>query len=225
MAGTPGRRVNAPTDGAVRWLAVAALALGVLAAAAGSPYVARHATVDVEQLGRAVAREDDHVTAVELAEWIKARQPGLRVVDVRGAREFDEYHIPTAERVAVDSIASVPFKSTDTIVLYSEGGAHAAQAWVFLRALGYRRVYFLRGGLYEWIEQVMNPTVAEGTSDSARAAFARAAVVSRYFGGVPRQAGERRHDDAIPLPRARSDSGRAAATTAAAVGLVRRRGC
>ncbi|MGZ3672512.1 MAG: leucyl aminopeptidase, partial [Bdellovibrionota bacterium] len=29
-------------------------------------------------------------------------------------------------------------------VVYTEGGAHAAQAWVLLRALGYRQVYFLR---------------------------------------------------------------------------------
>ena len=57
------------------------------------------------------------------------------------------YHVPTAERVPLDSLAHVRFAADETIVLYSEGGAHAAQAWVFLRALGYDNVYFLRGGL------------------------------------------------------------------------------
>jgi 3-mercaptopyruvate sulfurtransferase SseA len=46
-------------------------------------------------------------------------------------------------------------------VLVSDGGAHAAQGWVFLRALGIAHVYFLRGGLGEWLDDVMNPADAE----------------------------------------------------------------
>src|SRR5436190_9196739 len=148
-----------PSAALVRRLAVSAGTLGVMAPFAGSPYVARHASVDVEQLARTVVREEDHVTAIELAEWIKNRRAGLRIVDVRPRGDFDAYHLPGAEHMAVDSVATTPFRAGETIVLYSEGGAHAAQAWVFLRALGYKKVYFLRGGLYEWLEQVMNPTL------------------------------------------------------------------
>jgi 3-mercaptopyruvate sulfurtransferase SseA len=64
-------------------------------------------------------------------------------------------------------------------VLYSEGGAHAAQAWVLLRAAGVRNVYFLRGGILEWLDLVMNP--------------ARPTELTRYFGGVPRPS-------AVPIP-------------------------
>ncbi|HKN69013.1 MAG TPA: rhodanese-like domain-containing protein, partial [Gemmatimonadaceae bacterium] len=147
-----------------RGLAIAALSLGLIAPFAGSPYKSNHAAIDVPALARTVAREEDHVTALELAQWIKDRRPGLHVLDVRSADEFDRYHLPTAERLALDSLATVAFRADDTLVLYSEGGAHAAQAWVFLRALGYRNVYFLRGGLYEWLEQVMNPTLADTTA-------------------------------------------------------------
>lgn len=212
----------------IRGLAAAALALGVLAPLAGSPYRANHAAIDVPALARTVAREEDHVTALELAQWIKDRHPGLRVLDVRSLEEYERYHLPTAERLALDSLATIPFHADDTLVLYSEGGAHAAQAWVFLRALGYRKVYFLRGGLYEWLEQVMNPTLADTTA-AGRDAFSRAASLSRYFGGVPRsdiRTPPAEESIALPdAPRSGSAVPLPARTTTSRIDAVRRRGC
>jgi rhodanese-related sulfurtransferase len=213
-----------------RVLAVVALTLGVLAAFAGSPYRAGHASVDIAALARSVEREEDHVTALELAQWIKDRRRGLRVIDVRSAEEFEAYHVPGAERIPLDSLATSPFQADETLVLYSEGGAHAAQAWVFLRALGYRKVFFLRGGLYEWLDEVMNPTLAADASPAARAEFATAAGLSRYFGGVPRSNVAVPATDVIALPRATRDSGTRSVVplptrTNARVLQLRRRGC
>lgn len=215
---------------ALRVLAIAAAALGLLAAFSGSPYSAQHGRIDVDALANVVRREDDHVTAIELAGWIKTRRPGLRVVDVRSQDEFDEYHVPTAERIAIDSLALARFASDETIVLYSEGGAHAAQAWVFLRALGFEKVFFLRGGVYEWLEQVMNPTLRPGAAANDSASFANVAALSRYFGGVPRTGVNRVFDEAITLPVARPDSAGSSRDAshparAAAVAKIRRRGC
>ena len=173
-----------------RYLGAVALALGALAIVAGSPRVQGNARVDVAGLARTVEHEDDHVTALELAEWIRVKRPNLRVVDVRDSNAFETYHIPRAERIALSELVSTPFNKHETIVLYSDGGAHAAQAWVFLRALGHDRVYFLRGGLYEWLDDVMNPAIASTASDSSRASFAKVAELSRYFGGVPRTEAE-----------------------------------
>src|SRR5437868_15225004 len=119
---------------ATRLLATAAIGLAILASLAGSPYRAHHGTIDVALLAQPVTREEDHVTALELAKWIKERRPGLRVLDVRSRQEYDAYHVPTAEHLSLDSVATTPFQARETLVLYSEGGAHAAQAWVFLRA-------------------------------------------------------------------------------------------
>lgn len=208
-----------------RGLACAALTLGLLAPLAGSPYRANHAAIDVDALARTVAREEDHVTALELAQWIKDRRPGLRVLDVRSPEEYDRYHLPTAHRLALDSLATTPFHADDTLVLYSEGGAHAAQAWVLLRALGYRNVYFLRGGLYEWLEQVMNPTLADTTA-AARDAFSRTASLSRYFGGVPRSdIHTRPTDDSIALPGAPRAAPVVPLPARTSIDAVRRRGC
>ncbi|HTE43628.1 MAG TPA: rhodanese-like domain-containing protein, partial [Gemmatimonadaceae bacterium] len=144
-------------DRLVRRLGILAAALALAAVFAGSPYAAQHGQIDVAALAHAVAHEDDHVDAIELAGWIKDRRSDLRVIDVRSREEYDSYHVPTAEHVLLDALATTPFRAGETIVVYSEGGAHAAQAWVFLRARGYDKVFFLRGGLYEWLDQVMSP--------------------------------------------------------------------
>ena len=214
-----------------RYLGAAALALGALAIVAGSPRLQANARVDVAGLASTVEREDDHITALELAEWIRAKRPKLRVVDIRDSSAFETYHIPRAERIDLSELVSTRFKKDETIVLYSDGGAHAAQGWVFLRALGHERVYFLRGGLYEWLDDVMNPTIASTSSDSSRADFAKVAEISRYFGGVPRS--EARGDSARgPAPQsiAERQSGHPArepehAQSRAAIARLRGRGC
>ncbi len=195
-----------------RSLAAVALVLGALAAVVRTP-VPAGTSVDVEALARAVEREDDHVTALELATWIKDRKPGLRVIDVRPAADFERYHLPTAERMALDTLVTAPFRDEETIVLYSDGGAHAAQGWVLLRARGHRQVYFLRGGLADWLEDVMNPALAPDTTPDARA---RVVSISRYFGGTP-------HDESESDRAAKGASPRE--STPEAVARMRRRGC
>jgi len=144
-----------------RWLAGSAVLAGALAPLVGSPYRGRRAAIDVAELAGVVAREEDHVSAVELAAWLRAGRPGLRVFDVRSAAEFAAYHIPGAEHVPLQELATTRLDASDTVVLYSEAGAHGAQAWVFLRARGHRRAFFLRRGLHEWLDDVMSPPVAE----------------------------------------------------------------
>jgi 3-mercaptopyruvate sulfurtransferase SseA len=65
-------------------------------------------------------------------------------------------------------VSAPGFAKDDTIVLISDGGAHAAQAWVFLRALGHEHVVFLRGGLGEWLDDVMNPAKTSASTRSFR---------------------------------------------------------
>ena len=140
-----------------RWLAGSAALAGALAPFVRGPDRPARATIDVAALARLVADQYDHVSAVELAAWIRARRPGLRIVDVRSAAEFAAYHIPGAEHVPLDGLVAARFAPDDTIVLYSEAGVHGAQAWVFLRALGHRHVVFLRDGLHEWLDDVVAP--------------------------------------------------------------------
>lgn len=137
-----------------RWLAGSAALAGALAPFAGSPYRAAP-SIDLDELARAVAAHDDHVAAVELAAWIRDRRPGLRVIDLRAAADYAASHIPGAEHVPFDRLLATRFADDDHVVLYSDTGVHGGQAWVLLRALGHRRVWCLRGGLREWLDDVV----------------------------------------------------------------------
>src|SRR6476469_6297778 len=169
---------------------------------------------DPTTLAREIEHEDDHVTALELAQWIRDRKPGLRVLDIRTDSEYSAYHIPSAARMPLTELATLAPNDAETLVLYSGGGAHAAQGWVLLRTNGHRNVYFLRGGLLEWMDDVMSPALP---TDSSRV---RVAALSRYFGGWP-TVGLGPRIGAVPAPTTNASP----ATAAAAVARARRRGC
>lgn len=171
-----------------RSLAAAALALGALAMA-GNPVRGHVVTLDTKELAAIVGGEVDHVSPAELADWIVRGAPDYRLVDLRPEAEFAAYHIPTAENVPITQLPDWGLARNEKVVLYSEGGIHSAQAWMLMRAQGYKGVYMLRDGLEGWKEQVVFP-VAPANPDAREAArFERAAQLARFFGGQPRAAG------------------------------------
>ena len=204
---------------AERGLLIAAIIAGGLAVVAGSPTRPAPGNVDVAQLAQIVEHEEDHVTAVELAKWIRDDHRGLRVLDIRADSEYTDFHIPGAKRVSLSEIAHMPLESAATYVLYSEGGTHAAQGWFLLRARGVEHAYFLRGGLYEWLEQIMNPRVSSDVPQAERDSI-RARTI--WFGGkmelvAPSDATPSILDGQLAVPR-RADSREA-------IRKVRRRAC
>jgi 3-mercaptopyruvate sulfurtransferase SseA len=204
-----------------RSLALAAALLGGLAFVAGDPIGRQNGRVDVNALARIVEREEDHVDAVELARWIRDRKPGLRVIDIRSAKEYAEYSIPGSERLDLTDVVRQNFEPTSTVVLYSEGGPHAAQGWFLLRARGLEHVYFLRGGLYEWLTEVIDLTLPSDATAEEKAHFKDVAELSRYFGGQPTISDRPKSllDDVV-VPAARGSS-----ESHDVVRRVKRRGC
>jgi rhodanese-related sulfurtransferase len=170
---------------ATRVLALVALASGALAVVAGRP-ARGGGSLDVARLAQIVEHEEDHVTAIELARWIRDRHPRLRVVDIRDSADFESYHVPGAERLDLEHLVTAQFTPDQTIVLYSGGGAHAAQGWVFLRARGLTKVYFLRGGLDEWMSEVINPQFPRNATPRERVEIDSVRALSKYFDGSPR---------------------------------------
>jgi rhodanese-related sulfurtransferase len=137
----------------------------------------------------ATADRDATISAIELAEWLRAGQPRLRIFDIRSQAEYRAYHIPGAEPVAAGVTAIALFPDHEVIVLYDESGIADPEAWQHLRGLESRRVVILRHGLHGWLDQVMSPTISAEAPADAKAAFERAAALSRYFGGTPRTVG------------------------------------
>jgi rhodanese-related sulfurtransferase len=166
-------------------LALVAGILGFLAIFAGNPYKGNTATMNVKELSLLVEKETDHIAVDELADWIIKGKAGYRLIDVRNGKDFEEYHIPTAENIPVGSLFDAGLQRNEKIILYSEGGIHAAQAWFLLKAQRYNNTYILRDGLAEWKSQILFPLIAENASPEEKSAFEKRKAVSAFFGGTP----------------------------------------
>jgi rhodanese-related sulfurtransferase len=188
-----------------RILIASAAVAGLLAPFAGSPYRADHASLDVTDIALTVASRQYQVTPIDLAEWIQSRKPGLQILDVGDG----SYLLPGAEFVPMAAlVASVPtLRPTDPLVVYSADETTGAQAWVLLKALGFRQVFSLRGGMDGWLSDVLSPTISATATEEERRAFERIGEVSRYFGGQPRVGESKsvepgRGSSASPVPTA-----------------------
>jgi hypothetical protein len=168
-------------------LAAGAVLLGAVALLA-SPYPGSKVTLDSKELALVVGTEADHVEAPELAAWIIEGRADYRLVDLRSEGEFAQYHIPTALNIPMNVLTDAGLGRQEKIVLYSEGGIHSAQAWMLLKAQGYKAVYMLKGGLEEWKDQVVFPVVADNPTPDQRARDERLRAMSAFFGGQPRSA-------------------------------------
>jgi uncharacterized protein len=170
---------------APEWVALTLACAFALTSARTSASIPRLAAIAGE-----ISRETDHVDALDLAEWIKDGKEGLRIVDVREGLDSSTYVIPGAAQISLDSIVSIVVAPSQHLVLYSDGGAHAAQAWALLRARGLRNVHVLKDGMAAWEDEVMRPAPPyplNGTiADTATSRFTRARALSLWFGGQPR---------------------------------------
>lgn len=137
-------------------------------------------------LAAAIEREEDHVDAIELATWIREGKAGLHVIDVREGLDTSTYMIPGARAVSLGALRSLEVPREDVVVLYSDGGAHAAQGWVLLQLAGYRRSRVLKDGMAAWEDDVLSPVMGPVNDDAAREQQARVRALSLWFGGRPR---------------------------------------
>ncbi|MDL1879157.1 rhodanese-like domain-containing protein, partial [Cytophagia bacterium CHB2] len=111
--------------------------------------------------------------------------PDLLVVDMRSAEEFAQYHIPGAVNIPFNKLfepeAQEALSEDKTIVLYSNGGTHAAQAWVLLKQMGVESLVLL-GGLNYWTEAILNPKAPnESVADSEILKYQFQKSASGYF--------------------------------------------
>ena len=168
-------------------LAAGAVALGAVALFS-APYPGSTVTLDARELALVVGSEADHIEAQELAAWIIEHRADYRLVDLRTEKEFATYSIPTAVNIPMNVLTDAGLGRQERIVLYSEGGIHSAQAWMLLKAQGYKSVSMLKGGLDEWKDQVVFPVLADNPTPAQRVRDERARTISAFFGGQPRSA-------------------------------------
>jgi rhodanese-related sulfurtransferase len=166
-------------------LALVTFVLGAVALFA-TPYHGNVVTLDAKELALVVARNLDRVEPLDLAAWIVETRADYRLIDVRDAAAYQQYHIPTADHVPMPALTDAGLRRHEKVVLYSDGSTDAAQAWMLLRAQGYKGVYILNGGLDAWKAQVLFPVLAETPDADRRVRDAKAASLAAFFGGQAR---------------------------------------
>ncbi|HSF41897.1 MAG TPA: rhodanese-like domain-containing protein [Thermoanaerobaculia bacterium] len=182
-------------------LALAAFVLGALAVF-GDPTGGGAVTLHPQELAALVQKEVDHVSVHDLAGWIVQGKSDYRLIDLRDAGAYSAYHIPPAENLAITDLPGDTLARNEKIVLYSEGGIHSAQAWLLLKAQGFEGVYILRGGLDEWNDRILYPTLPVGATPGQQAAFEKDRQLSAFFGGTPRIGTQAAAATALPVPAA-----------------------
>lgn len=158
--------------------------------AAGAPS-GRAVAADGGLLG-AVDRGEDHVEPMELAERLMAGEAGLTVIDIRSPEAYAAFHIRGAVSIPLDrlmeeaSAGRVP--RTGTVVLYSNGTTHAAQAWLVLRQAGWENAFVLTDGVLAFWRECLTPPSLVGMTDERVARAQGAAFAARkawFLGGPP----------------------------------------
>jgi len=149
-----------------RKLGIIALILGALALTAGDSLRSSRVSVDPKELASRIQHELDHVDPQELAEWIAEKKEGYRLIDLRSEPEFSLYHIPGAERMDLPALMDSSFDKQETLVVYSQGGVHSAQAMFLLWAKGHDKTLMLKGGISAWEADVLHRSPSLHPPDS-----------------------------------------------------------
>jgi hypothetical protein len=171
-----------------RGLAAGLVGLGLIAAVSGNPYREGRVTIETRRLAQLAGTAADHVTPVELSAWLVEGRADYILIDLRSAADYATHRIPGARNVPLESLTDTVAPRTEKIVLYAKDDTHAAQAWILMKALGFKAVYALTGGIDAWNAEVLFPAKPAEDTPTAKTAFEKRVAIARHFGGTPRGA-------------------------------------
>lgn len=163
-------------------LASIALILTLLAAFIGTPL---QGDVTFDEIATLIETEKDHITPLELAEQIQTGKK-IRLIDLRDSVSYIQQHIFNSERMSVQQLLNNGIKRNEIVVLYSEGGIHASQAWILLKLKRFDSVYTLLGGFTGWKEEILYPQLKAGVTNEEMKTFEHRRTLSLFFGGKPK---------------------------------------
>lgn len=119
---------------------------------------------DAAGLLEQVQEGSDHIEPEVLADRLLAGDASLLLIDIRMPEEFAAFHIATSVNVAMaDLPAYLSSQGADkTVVLYSNGMTHPAQARDALTRMGHQNVLMLTDGLQGFLERCLKPVSLRG---------------------------------------------------------------
>jgi len=129
---------------------------------------------DFTRIAASIVRQEDRVSASQLARWIAAEKADFIVVDIRSASEFELGHVEHASSIPLQLLVSdegqAQLPPGRTVVLYSNGNENAAKAAVMLRLAGFD-ARLLHGGYNHWGPYMINPTAESVAVDEEQLTF------------------------------------------------------
>jgi thiosulfate/3-mercaptopyruvate sulfurtransferase len=194
-----------------RWAAAIMIGAALVAVALPSgtakqrqPAVAAEAPATATGVLAAVAQAEDHIEPLDLAGRLMGGEKDLTVVDIRPEEDYRRFSIRGAINIPLEQLearaSTLPRKGT--IVLYSNGTTHAAQAWMALRDLGITNALVLTDGILAFWRECLTPPSLSGVSDERSSAQRRTAFESRrayFIEGKTPQAAAPAHQADKPL--------------------------
>jgi len=109
---------------------------------------------------------------------------GARLIDVRTAAEFEAGHIPGAENVPVEEVASAmtAWNTADPVVLYCANGYRSADAMSVLLGAGFEHVYDLTAGIVAWDGDITtDPTVTAASGGAVKPSASGLPVMYEFY--------------------------------------------
>lgn len=163
-------------------LASIALILALLAAFIGTPL---QDAANVDDIATLIETEKDHITPLELAEQLHAGKK-IRLIDLRDSVSYIQQHIFNSEKMSVQQLLNGGIKRNEIVVLYSEGGIHASQAWILLKMKRFDSVSTLLGGFSGWKKEILHPELKAGETEEDMKIIEQRQILSLFFGGEPK---------------------------------------
>lgn len=124
-----------------------------------------------EDLMLDIVQTSRYVTTDQAAQLIIEADPTIMFADVRSEEDYNDYSLPNAVNIPLDSILSENYQDylgieDMYVVFYSNDDIRADQAWVIAKRMGYDNIYVMKGGLNCWMKTIIKPEPPPETASS-----------------------------------------------------------
>jgi rhodanese-related sulfurtransferase len=132
----------------------------------------RSFTVKPQTLLSEIVDESQSFSVDQVARFIVSEDSTIQIIDLRSPEEFRSFNIPGSINIPYKDLYSTDpatYLNNKEIrnIFYSNGEYDSNYALVYAKGLGYTNTYYMKGGLNEWFNTVMNSTFS-GERISAR---------------------------------------------------------
>lgn len=166
-------------------LALVAAILAIIALIIGDPANNSKISVNAKALALSTIKDHDKIDVITLADWLMKGNADYTLIDLRDAKEFNEYNIPSSVNIKMEELPTSGLQRNQKILLLGDDDIAAAQAWFVLKSSSYNGIYILKGGIKAWKDEILYPKLSANATADQTAAFEKVKQISLFFGGTP----------------------------------------